>query len=62
MPLTIALLLIPVNWIVIPPPLSAVVLNCSTSALCCPPAAAVTSKLGRTLVPLMATSKMRCPM
>jgi hypothetical protein len=61
MPLTIGLLLIPVNTTAICPDASAVTLNCSTSALSWPPATAVMSKLGSTVAPLIATSKTRSP-
>jgi hypothetical protein len=59
MPLTLALSLTEVNWIVTLPLLSAVVVNCSTMAMSLPPAAAKMSKLLKTCVPLMATLKTR---
>ena len=61
MPLTWALSLTVVNWMVILPVLSAATVNCSTTALYSAPAVARMSKLVSTCLPLMVTLKMREP-
>lgn len=49
------------NWIVITPPDGAMLLNTSSRAMFAPPAAAKTSKLVRTVVPLIDTLKALSP-
>ena len=59
MPLTWALSVTVVNWIVMFPPLAAVALNCSTTALYSAPVVATISKLVSTCWPLILTLKTR---
>ncbi len=61
MPLTWALSLTVMNWIVIFPLLSALAVNCSATALYSTPAVARMSKLVSTCCPLTLTLKMREP-
>src|ERR1019366_8715105 len=61
MPLTWALSLTVVKWIVNLPELSAGTVNCSTTALSAAPAAATMSKLVSTCLPLILTLKTRWP-
>ena len=61
MPLTWALSLTVVNWMVNVPLVGATAVNCSTTALYSPPAVAKMSKLDSTCVPSMETLKVRGP-
>ena len=61
MPLTWALSLTVVNWMVNVPLVGATAVNCSTTALYSPPAVAKMSKLVSTCVPSMETLKIREP-
>jgi hypothetical protein len=62
MPEILALSFTVMNWIAIWPLEFAVAENWSAIALSAPPAAAMMSKFDRTVVPLILTLKMRCPL